>query len=218
MYIDDNFYIESIIASDIDKLLMEAPEDDLDIEDLDDEDTTTNDGTDDNSSDNTNETEANKDSENSGEEQSDNTTTSSNPPDSDEENGDSDSDDMSDEENMDSSEDDANNATNVDPEEAKKEKQGKLYYFEYYSKMSNTVLIFIEKLESIIMRTTNEESLNELRIIMNELNKLQDDIELLLLKKFDVTSLENLKGLSVIFQTKTETLVQLVEKIVEVRN
>lgn len=218
MYNDDNLYIEYIIGNDIDKLLMEAPEDDLDIEDLDDEDIAKNDGINDNPSDETNETEENKDSENTNKEQSDNTTTSSNPPNSDEKSGDSNSDNVSDEENMDTSEDDTNTETNVDPEEDKKEKQGKLYYFEYYSKMSNTVLIFIEKLESIIMRTTNEESLNGLRVIMNELNKLQDDIELLLLKKFDVMSLENLKGLSVIFQTKTETLVQLVEKIVEVRN
>lgn len=103
--------------------------------------------------------------------------------------------------------------TEGEPAESIEESKERYIYFSYFSEIVKTTEIFIERLDTIIDSYSNDESKTILKQILNELYKQKDDLNFLLNKKVQTMSIENLKGLSIVFKSKSQILVELVEKI-----
>lgn len=94
------------------------------------------------------------------------------------------------------------------------EKQKKSYYFNLFDNMNNTINLTILKIDELVLNQSDNNR-NDMRILKNELIKLKEDIQFLVIKKIGSMSIENLSKISLIFQTKIECTIDIISKLLD---
>ena len=95
-------------------------------------------------------------------------------------------------------------------------------YFQLFTDMYENTKFFIDKMKDIIDSSSSKDEEMEdktiLRIVLDEIFSIKEDLEFLLIEKIGILSLENIQILYVTLSSKTKLLLELVDKIIKMES